>query len=98
MVIVGGGSPGCSPPSTSGQHGITDIRIVEKAGDFGGAWYSNRYPGCMCDVGRSGYLPLLEETGFMSKERYAGASEIYRYSSCSPAHSTSTPGPSSRRT
>ena len=26
------------------------IRMVESAGDFGGTWYWNRYPGAMCDV------------------------------------------------
>ncbi len=26
------------------------IRVVEAAGDFGGTWYWNRYPGAMCDV------------------------------------------------
>ena len=28
----------------------TSIRMIEKAGDFGGTWYWNRYPGAMCDV------------------------------------------------
>ena len=27
------------------EAGIEDFRIVEKAGDFGGTWYWNRYPG-----------------------------------------------------
>ena len=38
------------------EQGITDFRIVDKAGDFGGTWYWNRYPGCMCDV-ESLHLP-----------------------------------------
>ncbi|MET0994328.1 MAG: hypothetical protein ABWY20_09700, partial [Mycobacterium sp.] len=29
--------------------GITDIRNVDLAGDFGGVWYWNRYPGARCD-------------------------------------------------
>ena len=62
------------------KHGINDIRIVEKAGDFGGTWYWNRYPGCMCDVESYVYLPLLEETGFMPTEHYASAPEIFEYS------------------
>jgi cation diffusion facilitator CzcD-associated flavoprotein CzcO len=33
----------------------------------------------MCDVESYTYLPLLEETGFMPTERYAGAPEIFEY-------------------
>ena len=80
VVIVGGGFAGMLTAVDLGKHGITDFRIVEKAGDFGGTWYWNRYPGCMCDVESYTYLPLLEETGFMPSERYASATEIFGYS------------------
>ena len=80
VVIVGGGFAGMLTAIDLGKHGITDVRIVEKAGDFGGTWYWNRYPGCMCDVESYTYLPLLEETGFMPSERYASATEIFEYS------------------
>ena len=80
VVIVGGGFAGMLTAIDLGKHGITDVRIVEKAGDFGGTWYWNRYPGCMCDVESYVYLPLLEETGFMPTEHYAGATEIFEYS------------------
>ncbi|MGH7732300.1 MAG: flavin-containing monooxygenase [Gemmatimonadales bacterium] len=79
VVVVGGGFAGMLTAIDLGKHGITDFRIVERAGDFGGTWYWNRYPGCMCDVESYIYLPLLEETGFMPTERYAGATEIYEY-------------------
>ena len=80
VVIVGGGFAGMLTAIDLGKHGITDIRIIEKAGDFGGTWYWNRYPGCMCDVESYTYLPLLEETGFMPTERYSSATEIFEYS------------------
>jgi len=80
VVIVGGGFAGMLTAIDLGKHGITDVRIVEKAGDFGGTWYWNRYPGCMCDVESYTYMPLLEETGFMPTERYASAPEIFEYS------------------
>ncbi len=80
VVIVGGGFAGMLTAVDLGKHGITDFRIVEKAGDFGGTWYWNRYPGCMCDVESYTYLPLLEETGFRPSERYANATEIFEYS------------------
>jgi len=79
-VIVGGGFAGMLTAIHLARHGITDVRIVETAGDFGGTWYWNRYPGCMCDVESYVYLPLLEETGFMPTERYASAPEIFEYS------------------
>ncbi len=80
VVIVGGGFAGMLTAIDLAKHGITDVRIIEKAGDFGGTWYWNRYPGCMCDVESYVYLPLLEETGFMPSERYASATEIFEYS------------------
>ena len=49
-VIVGGGFGGMLTAIDLTKRGIQDFRIVEKAGDFGGTWYWNRYPGCMCDV------------------------------------------------
>jgi cation diffusion facilitator CzcD-associated flavoprotein CzcO len=80
VVVVGGGFAGMLTAIDLKKHGIVDIRIVEKAGDFGGTWYWNRYPGCMCDVESYVYLPLLEETGFMPTEHYASAPEIFEYS------------------
>jgi cation diffusion facilitator CzcD-associated flavoprotein CzcO len=80
VIIVGGGFAGMLTAIHLTKHGITDFRIVEKAGDFGGTWYWNRYPGCMCDVESYVYLPLLEEIGFMPTEHYASAPEIFEYS------------------
>ena len=58
------------------EQGITDVRIIEKGGDFGGTWYWNRYPGAQCDTASFIYMPLLEETGHMPTEKYAHAPEI----------------------
>ena len=57
--------------------GVENIRIIEKAGDFGGTWYWNRYPGAQCDIESYIYMPLLEETGYMPNEKYAiGAGDL----------------------
>ena len=56
-----------------------DIRIIEKGGDFGGTWYWNRYPGAQCDIEAYIYLPLLEETGYIPKEKYSFAPEILEH-------------------
>ncbi|KAK5062925.1 hypothetical protein LTR84_005001 [Exophiala bonariae] len=57
----------------------SDILFVDNATGFGGAWYWNRYPGLMCDVESSCYMPLLEETGYTPKDRYAYGSELRNY-------------------
>ncbi|CAL5871267.1 uncharacterized protein PFLUO_LOCUS5515 [Penicillium psychrofluorescens] len=53
-----------------------DVRFVDCAGGFGGTWYWNRYPGLMCDVESSIYMPLLEETGYKPRHRYAYGEEL----------------------
>src|SRR6266851_2338442 len=79
FALVGGGFAGLLTGARLHEVGISDVRIIDKAGDFGGTWYWNRYPGCLCDVESYCYLPLLEETGFMPTRKYAHASEIFEY-------------------
>jgi len=78
-LIVGGGFGGLLAAARLQEFGITEIRIIEKAGDFGGTWYWNRYPGAQCDIESYVYLPLLEETGYMPKEKYSFAPEIFEH-------------------
>jgi cation diffusion facilitator CzcD-associated flavoprotein CzcO len=78
-LIVGGGFGGLLAAARLQQVGITQTRIIEKAGDFGGTWYWNRYPGAQCDIESYVYLPLLEETGYMPKEKYSFAPEIFEH-------------------
>jgi cyclohexanone monooxygenase len=78
-VIVGGGFGGLLAAARLQEAGITNIRIIEKAGDFGGTWYWNRYPGAQCDIESYVYLPLLEETGYMPKEKYSFQPEIFEH-------------------
>ena len=80
VVIIGGGFGGLLAGAKLREAGITDLRVIERAGDFGGTWYWNRYPGAMCDVESYCYLPLLEEMGYMPKQKYAFAPEILEYS------------------
>jgi len=76
VVVIGGGFGGLLAAARLRESGIEDIRIIEKAGDFGGTWYWNRYPGAMCDVESYIYLPLLEELEYVPSEKYARAPEI----------------------
>ncbi len=76
FAFIGGGFAGLAAGARLAEAGISDVRIVEKGGDFGGTWYWNRYPGAQCDTASLIYMPLLEETGHMPSEKYAHAPEI----------------------
>ncbi len=80
VAIIGGGFGGLLMAARLREAGFDDIRMIEKAGDFGGTWYWNRYPGAMCDVESYCYLPLLEELDYMPKHKYSFAPEILQHS------------------
>ena len=79
VVIIGGGFGGMLAAARLREAGIDDFRIIEKGGDFGGTWYWNRYPGASCDIESYVYFPLLEETGFVPKQKYTNAPETLEY-------------------
>src|SRR5207248_11598570 len=63
------------------QLGFT-AKLIEAAGDVGGTWYWNRYPGARCDIPTTDYTysfdPSLEDEWTWS-EKYATQPEILRY-------------------
>jgi cation diffusion facilitator CzcD-associated flavoprotein CzcO len=79
VACIGGGFGGLITAARLREAGIDDVRVVDKAGDFGGTWYWNRYPGAQCDTASFVYMPLLEETGHMPTEKYAHAPEILEH-------------------
>lgn len=79
IAIIGGGFGGLTTGARLRQAGIADLRIIDKAGDFGGTWYWNRYPGISCDIESYIYLPLLEEVGYIPADKYSRGSEIRDY-------------------
>jgi len=79
VAIIGGGFAGLATGAKLKQAGVDDVLILEGGGDFGGAWYWNRYPGAMCDTAAMIYLPLLEETGHMPTQKYTMATEIFEH-------------------
>ena len=79
-LVIGGGFGGLLAGARLREAGVEDICLLEKGGDFGGTWYWNRYPGAQCDVESYVYLPLLEEMGYMPKEKYSHAAEILEHS------------------
>jgi len=80
VAVIGGGFGGLLAGARLRDAGIDDLRLIEKGGDFGGTWYWNRYPGAQCDVESYIYLPLLEEVGYVPKEKYTRAPEILAHS------------------
>jgi cyclohexanone monooxygenase len=79
VALIGGGFGGLLAGARLRQAGVESVRIVEKGGDFGGTWYWNRYPGAACDIESYVYLPMLEELGYVPKEKYSRAPEIFAY-------------------
>jgi cation diffusion facilitator CzcD-associated flavoprotein CzcO len=78
-IVIGGGFGGILTAGTMKEAGLRRVRIIDGAGDFGGVWYWNRYPGAQCDVDSYCYLPMLEETGYMPREKYSFQPEIYAH-------------------
>ena len=76
IAIIGGGFAGLITAARLIEAGYSDLKILEIGADFGGTWYWNRYPGAQCDIESYCYLPMLEETGYMPKEKYSFAPEI----------------------
>lgn len=79
VVIIGGGISGISLGAELRKQGVKRIRVIDRAGDFGGTWYWNRYPGAQCDVESYIYLPLLDDTGYIPSLKYAYQEEILAY-------------------
>jgi cation diffusion facilitator CzcD-associated flavoprotein CzcO len=50
VAIVGSGFSGLAMAVRLREAGITDFVVLERAGDVGGTWRDNSYPGCACDV------------------------------------------------
>lgn len=50
ILIVGSGGNALSAASLLTINGVTDFRMITKDADFGGAWFTNTYPGSEVDV------------------------------------------------
>ncbi|MHA7664887.1 flavin-containing monooxygenase [Mycolicibacterium sp. HS_4_1] len=76
VVILGGGIAGLLAGAYLRKAGVEDLHVIEAAGDFGGVWYWNRFPGIQCDNDAYCYIPLLEELDFMPSKKFADGAEI----------------------
>ena len=50
IAIIGAGLSGLGMAIALRRAGREDFVVLERAGDLGGTWRDNRYPGCACDI------------------------------------------------
>jgi len=50
VLILGTGFAGLGMAANLKRRGQDDFLVLERAGDVGGTWRDNTYPGCACDV------------------------------------------------
>ncbi|MFK7898987.1 MAG: flavin-containing monooxygenase [Myxococcota bacterium] len=86
VLVIGGGFGGLLAGARLREAGVEKIRLIEGGGDFGGTWYWNRYPGAQCDIESYIYLPLLEELGYVPKEKYSHGPEILAHAQAIGRH------------
>ena len=91
VAVLGSGFGGLVAAGRLRELGLPRIRLIDQAGGVGGTWYWNQYPGARCDIESYIYLPLLEETGYMPTEKYAGAPEIREHTQRIADHFELTP-------
>jgi cation diffusion facilitator CzcD-associated flavoprotein CzcO/acetyl esterase/lipase len=81
VVVVGAGFSGLYLLHRLREAGFS-VKVLDSAGDVGGTWYWNRYPGARCDIPTTDYAysfdPELEAEWTWS-EKYATQPEILDY-------------------
>ena len=78
VVIVGTGFSGLGQAIQLEKAGIRDYVILEKAGEVGGTWRDNSYPGCACDVQSHMYSFSYEQNPGWSRS-FSPQPEIFEY-------------------
>ncbi|MGI9292794.1 MAG: flavin-containing monooxygenase [Pseudomonadales bacterium] len=79
VAVLGAGWSGILSAVHLKKAGVQSILNIDHAGDFGGVWYWNRYPGVQDDNDAYCYLPMLEEMDFLPSQKFADGAEIYAY-------------------
>lgn len=78
IIIVGAGFAGIGMAVELLNHGISSFEIFEKAGELGGTWRDNTYPGCACDVPSHVYSFSFDQNPSWSRA-YSPQPEILEY-------------------
>lgn len=77
-IIIGAGAAGMALAIMLRKAGFPDLVIYEKAGEVGGTWRENRYPGVGCDVPSHSYNYSFEHNPGWSS-RLASGPELQQY-------------------
>ena len=78
IAIVGAGFAGIGAAIRLKQAGIDAFTLFERAGEVGGTWRDNTYPGAACDVPSHAYSLSFEPNPRWS-HRFSPSEEIQRY-------------------
>jgi cation diffusion facilitator CzcD-associated flavoprotein CzcO len=78
IAILGAGFAGIGTAVRLKKAGIHSFTIFERAGDVGGTWRDNSYPGAACDVPSHVYSLSFEPNPHWSR-RYSPSREIWEY-------------------
>jgi cation diffusion facilitator CzcD-associated flavoprotein CzcO len=78
VAIIGAGPGGIAAAHYLRQQGIDDFVILDRAGDFGGTWRDNTYPGLGVDIPVLFYQLSFARSGRWNK-LFADGAEIQRY-------------------
>ena len=91
VVVIGAGFAGMYALYKLRKLGFR-VKVYERAGDVGGTWFWNRYPGARCDVNSLEYSYQFSEElqqQWSWSERYSSQPEILRYAKHVAERSTS---------
>ncbi len=78
IVIIGAGFSGIGMGIQLKKAGIHSFTIFERAGEIGGTWRDNTYPGAACDVPSHAYSLSFEQNPNWSR-RFSTSGEIQAY-------------------
>jgi cation diffusion facilitator CzcD-associated flavoprotein CzcO len=78
VVVVGAGFAGLGMAGALRRAGRDDVVVIERAGDVGGTWRDNTYPGVACDVPAHLYSYAAHPHAGWSRT-FAEGSEIQAY-------------------
>lgn len=78
VVIIGTGLTGLGLGIQLAREGKRSFVILERAGDVGGVWRDNTYPGVQCDVPSHLYSYSFRPNPHWTRDRASGA-EIWEY-------------------
>jgi cation diffusion facilitator CzcD-associated flavoprotein CzcO len=78
VAIIGAGPGGIAAAHHLREKGIDDFAIIERAGDFGGTWRDNHYPGLAVDIPSLWYQLSFAPNPDWSR-LFAPGPELHRY-------------------